>query len=104
MEYDIGMDESVSAAVVRAVSAVTGRRPSSTRPLTRVLDPDALDELFESEAEGEPRTGGCLSFVYGDCRVTVDNGEYLTVRPLEHHRRPPVERVDRPGPVLQETR
>lgn len=83
MEYEIGMNESVSAAVVRAVSAVVGRKPSSIPPLSHVLDPDALDVLFDSRPGGDPRIGGRFSFVYSNCYITVDNGEYLTIQPLE---------------------
>lgn len=87
MEYEIGDAEPVSTAVVRAVSAVDGRKPRSLPPLTRVLDPDALDTLFESQSDGEPRTGGYLYFIYNQFRVTIDNGEYLTIQPLENHPR-----------------
>ncbi|CQH63454.1 uncharacterized protein HHUB_4086 (plasmid) [Halobacterium hubeiense] len=82
MEYEIEDDESVSMAVVRAVTAVTGCSPGSTPLLARVVDPDALDALFSASFDGTPRTGGHLTFVYADCRVTIDNGEFLTVRPL----------------------
>lgn len=82
MESEIGADEPVSVAVVRAVSAVGGREPGSLEPLAGVLDTDALDALFDARHGGEPRTGGRLSFVFSGCRVTVDNGEYLTVRLL----------------------
>lgn len=82
MEYEIGRTESVSTAVVRAVSAVEGRKPCSLRPLAYVLDTDALNALFEHRSSGQPRMGGCLSFVYSDCRVSIDNGEYLTIEPL----------------------
>ena len=54
MEYEIGQTESVSTAIVRAVSAVKGREPCSLRPLAYVLDPDALDVLFESRSNGQP--------------------------------------------------
>jgi hypothetical protein len=87
MEYEIGGNESVSTAVVRAVSAVDGRPPSSLPPLAHVIDPEALDVLFGSYADGEPRTGGRLSFIYAGCRVTLDNGEFLTIQPLETHPR-----------------
>lgn len=83
MEYEIGRNESVSTAVIRAVSAVDGREPRSLPPLAHVLDPDALDRLFDSRSNGEPRIGGHLAFVYEHCRVTVDNGEFLTVQLLE---------------------
>ena len=87
MEYEIEDDEPVSLAVVRAVAAVEGREPCALRPLAEVVDPDALDALFEPRGDGEARTGGHLSFVYSSCRVTVDNGEYLTLRPVELERR-----------------
>ncbi|MUV57722.1 hypothetical protein GJ632_11135 [Halogeometricum sp. CBA1124] len=83
MEYEIGPEESVSEAVVRAVSAVEGRKPCSLRPLADVVDPTALDSLFDPRDDGTPRTGGRLSFVYNDCCVTIDNGEYLTLLSLE---------------------
>lgn len=83
MEYDIGTDEPVSTAVVRAVSAVEGREPGSLRPLAEVLDSDALDTLFGPRGDGTPRPGGRLTFVYSNCRVTVDNGEYLTLHPVD---------------------
>lgn len=83
MEYEIGSVESVSTAVIRAVSAVDGRKPSSLPPLTHVLDPDALDALFDTQPDGEPRIGGQLSFIYSCCRVTIDNNEYITIQPLK---------------------
>ncbi|MGB9955161.1 HalOD1 output domain-containing protein [Haloferax prahovense] len=83
VEYEIGADELVSTAVVRAVSAVDGREPSSLRPLGNVVDTTALDTLFEPQYDGTPRTGGRLSFVYNDCHITIDNGEYLTLQMLE---------------------
>lgn len=85
VEYEIQGDESVSTAVVRVVSAVLGHDPRSLRPLGDVVDPGALDTLFDPQYDGTPRTGGRLSFVYNGCRITIDNGEYLTLRSLDHH-------------------
>ena len=91
MEYVLGVDESMSTAVVRAVSAVENRDPLSLPPLADVLDPDALDAVFAARSDGSPRRGGRLRFVYSRCRVTTDNDEYLRVRPLDprigHERR-----------------
>lgn len=84
MEYDIGVDESVSRAVVRSVSAVEGQEPLSLPPLATVLDTDALDVLFEPRTDGTSRSGGRLSFIYSNCKVTVDNGEYITLKLLEN--------------------
>lgn len=82
MEYEIGPEESVSTAVVRAMSAVEGREPCSLPPLAGVVDPAALDSLFDPRDDGTPRTGGRLSFVYNDRCITIDNGEYLTLQLL----------------------
>ncbi len=83
MEYNIDRNETVSMGVVRAVSALVGQDPLSLPPLADVLDTDALDTLFDTRFDGTPRTGGQLSFVYSNCRVTIDNGEYLTLEALE---------------------
>jgi len=82
MDYEVGQKEPVSTAVVRAVSAVDGREPSSLPLLSNVVDPDALNRLFGSTFTDEPRPGGLLRFVYGHYFVTVENGEYITVEPI----------------------
>lgn len=83
VEYEIGTEEPVSMAVIRAVSAVEGREPQHLRPLGEVLDTDALDALFDVQGNGSPRTGGRVSFTYSNCEVSVDNGEYLTLDLLD---------------------
>lgn len=87
MDFDIEADETVSSAVTFAVAAVEGVDPCSLRPLNDVLDPDALDALFDPGPGGTPRIGGRVSFVYSQCRVTVENGEYLTISLLERSKR-----------------
>jgi hypothetical protein len=82
-EYEIGPDESVTTAVVRMASAVDGRSPQFMPPLRNVVDPRALDAIFEAKPEGTARTGGRLSFVYGSCQVLLQSGEYLTLQPLD---------------------
>jgi hypothetical protein len=100
MEYEIGPDESVSMAVVRAVSAVEGREPCSLPPLADVVDPTALDTLFDLQYDGTSRAGGRLSFVFDDCYITIDNGEYLTLQllaggPYDERDREPTDSCDR---------
>lgn len=82
MEYDIGPTESVSTAVVRGVGALEDRDPRSMPPLATVVDPEALDDLCDPQQDGSPRRGSRLSFVFSECHVTVDNGEYLTLELL----------------------
>lgn len=61
---------SVSHAVLEAVADVTERDVTALPPLSRAVDPEALDALL---APG-PGGGGPLgaSFQYGGCRVTVE--------------------------------
>lgn len=91
MEYEIVDDEPVSAAIVRTVSAVKGREPCSLEPLADIIDPDALDALFAPRPDDTPRAGGRLSFSYSGCRITVDDGEFVTVEPFETTRATPAE-------------
>lgn len=82
MEYEIGEDEHVSTAVVRAVSATTERDLCSLPQLAAVVDPDALDRLFEPRADGTARTGGRLLFIYCDHRIDIENAESIVVKPI----------------------
>lgn len=82
MDYELDAGESVSMAVIRAVSALEGREPDAIEPLGNVVDPEALNLLFSPQSNGTPRNGGSISFVYSNCRVTVENGEHLTVELL----------------------
>ena len=93
MEYDIGQNEPVSLAVVRSVAAVEGREPCTLPLLAHVIDTDALDAIFASRSNGQSRTGGRLSFIYSDSRVSIENGEYLTIELLTHRLRSAVDGV-----------
>lgn len=84
MEYDIEGSEEVSTAVVRAVSVLTDREPTTLSALSKVVDTAALDILCADTADGAPRVGAKVLFVYEQCRITVDNGEYLIVEPLRN--------------------
>lgn len=83
MECEPGKDESMSMAVVQAVSAIEGKDPLALPPLADVINTDALDTLFDAGGEDVPRTGGRLSFVYSRCRITVEDGERVTLHPLD---------------------
>lgn len=88
MQSAIGDDEPVSTAVLRAVSAVDGRKPGALDPLSDVIDPGALDALFGPRPDGGSRAGKRLSFTYSSCQVTVDDGDVLTIEPVEPRERP----------------
>ena len=60
----------LSTCVAEALSSVIGNSPT----LYDVIDPDALDALFGTKADGTPRDRGRVSFDVGDYLVTV-NGD-----------------------------
>lgn len=90
--YEIDSSESIDEAVLTAVSAVTGadRTPQETDgndtaspaldPLYTVIDPDALEALFQPIADG-PHRDGSVQFRYAGCEVTVRSNGRIRVRP-----------------------
>lgn len=91
MDVEIGSDESVSTAVLRAVSTVKGREPDSLPPLTGVIDPGALDTLFDPRSNGVIPTGVGVSFTYSGCRITIDSGTSLAIEADESAGRRPAQ-------------
>lgn len=70
-----------SEKVVEAVADLEGREPLRLEPpLFRVIDPDALDALFQPTTSGR-RTGGSVTFSYDGCEVTVGDDDLVRVRP-----------------------
>ncbi|MFC4451871.1 HalOD1 output domain-containing protein [Halorussus aquaticus] len=71
--------ESVTEAVLRAVSAEKDSHPAELESLYSVIETDALDRLFAPQMSGHPRmANGTVAFRYNDydIRVTHD-GEVL---------------------------
>lgn len=66
-------DTPIAEAVVTAVAEAEGVEPSALeRPLTAVVDPDALEALFAPTADGRSRADGRVAFTYCGHRVVVD--------------------------------
>lgn len=66
---------SLSFAVVEAVATCEDVSEGNLPPLADVINPEALDELFEPRADGSPRRGGMVRFEYCGHTVVVDDGE-----------------------------
>lgn len=89
--YKVNKSESVSEAVITAVSACSEYEPlPSTRgddspptldPLYSVIDPDALDTLFNSWKNGIPQTDGKVRFTLNEHTVTVYSYGLIRVHP-----------------------
>lgn len=81
--HDWDDDRSLSAAVVSAVADLSGSDPTELEVLYEVVDPDALDELFEPGRGTVRRDRGHLWFPLDEYAVTVYGDGFVTVRRLE---------------------
>lgn len=85
--YHAAPDQSPSEAVVTAVAEASGRAVTAgdgadaLDPLYDAIDPDALDTLFATDADGAGATA--VEFVYEGYEVTVEATDIVTVRPLQ---------------------
>jgi len=74
--------------VVNTVAETKGVSPEDLTPLADVIDPDALEALFESPSDHRQE----LRFEYEGCTVIVTNDTGVTVRAHadRHAANPPV--------------
>lgn len=78
---------SLSERVVEEVAAAEGVDPVKLEPpLHEVVDPDALDQLFESIPGGPDRAAGKVTFEYLEYEVTVTADRRVTVREIPARR------------------
>ena len=66
---DDGAETPLSVRVVETVADALGADAMELGPLYDVIDPDALDLLFEPPRRS---TGGRVTFTFEGCTVTVD--------------------------------
>lgn len=75
--------DSVVEEVLTAVGSVQGMDLTEAIPLAEVVDPDALEELFEPVADGLADVAGFVVFTFEGLRVTVRSEGLVRVVP-EH--------------------
>ncbi len=73
-------DIELSVTVVHAVLEVTGADPTDVN-LNAVVQPDALNRIFNPKHDGEPRDGGRIEFGLAGCHVTVTGDGEVRVDP-----------------------
>ena len=71
-------DKPPSISVVEAVLEAVEKDLKDLRPLYEVIDPDALDQLFESPRQSR---GGYIMFEFEGCNVTVNGDGSIAVSP-----------------------
>lgn len=81
MEYEVESSESLSVAVIQAVSSVEQRPMTSLPPLHDIIDPDGLDALFTHKNAEKTGQDSLISFSFSNSQVTIVDGESITVQP-----------------------
>ena len=76
---DMNDPDSVITDIVTAVAQFRDEGPESFEPLDRVVDSDALAELFIASFSGEARGPGRVDFVYAGCSVTLTSDGQIVV-------------------------
>jgi hypothetical protein len=69
---------STSEVVVYAVAEISSRDAAKLRPLAEVIDPDALDAIFDQTGSEEARNAH-ISFEYNGYEITIFSHGRLTI-------------------------
>lgn len=69
-----------SVAVPAAVQEITGKEMRDLEPIHAVIDPDALDELFQPPRDTEARSSLYVTFTHEGHTVTVYSDRRLVIR------------------------
>lgn len=77
--FDPGTD-SVSEELVRAVAALNDADPTELAVLAEVLDPEALDALFQTRPDGHRReTNGRVVFEYHNHEIQITTDGTISI-------------------------
>lgn len=72
----------LTAKVVRFVAAITGETPLELEPLYTVIDPEALEGLFDNARNNpDEHEGMYVTFEFESCQITVSWGGEIRVKP-----------------------
>ena len=82
MERSLGEEGNISLQIVDFVAKREHTDPLELPPLYDAVDPDALDDLFESGHQNGTAQSGRIEFQYNGYTVIVefDNGPEITVK------------------------
>ncbi|WP_162524319.1 HalOD1 output domain-containing protein [Halobellus captivus] len=79
-------DESPSNSVIEAVGKLRGTDPTKLPSLYESIDPDAIDDLIDGQAERSlASTDVCVTFQFAGCEVAVyADRRTIVSRPISH--------------------
>jgi hypothetical protein len=78
-------DGSISYTLVRKVADEKGVDPETLAPLHDVIDPDALESMFD-DADGSTLRNGHISFNYEGFTVNVDHDGSISLTSASHEK------------------
>ena len=82
--HDLEQPPPISTIVIRGVATLTGERPTDIEPLHEVINPDALNALFQPGSEEFSERHGSVSFPLEGYKVTVyTEGEIVIAIPSD---------------------
>ncbi|WP_435346365.1 HalOD1 output domain-containing protein [Haloarchaeobius sp. HRN-SO-5] len=82
VKHDFDGSASLTTTLIHAISDVTGIDVSDTEhTLADVIDPEALDRLFQSKSDDSAFVNGHVHFVLWGCQVTIYSDGHIVVVP-----------------------
>ncbi len=72
-QITIGMSDSLTERIITTVAEIDGQSVDELEPLYNAINPEALESLFASRADGSSRPDGEVSFQYAGYWVTVSS-------------------------------
>ncbi|WP_121744018.1 HalOD1 output domain-containing protein [Natronorubrum halophilum] len=75
-------NDSISLSVIEALADATDTDPIDLEPLYHVVDPEALDQLFQGNTTANAR----IQFAYGEHSVEVRNDGTILIDDTVHER------------------
>ncbi|ODR79566.1 hypothetical protein BG842_06585 [Haladaptatus sp. W1] len=68
--------------IIQSVAAVTGKPSQELDPLYEVIDPDALEKLFDNPRHNSPEHEGVyVSFKFASCKLSVSWDGEIRITP-----------------------
>lgn len=75
-EREVADVESLSEEIVYTIVENSGKRPQEMSQFREYVNPEALDDLFPLDDDGEPRADARLSFHFEGHHIVIDtNGQ-----------------------------
>lgn len=79
LSHDWTSSEPLSTTITVALEAVTETPAHRLTPLYEFVDPDGLNEVFQTDQDGVPHTDGRVCFPYETYAITVRASGDITI-------------------------